>query len=329
MSLKIKSIMKTLGVTAFAALALFCSCDKKEPSTPSKKDQDKEKPTPVVESDVLSIMSFNMRYPSADDTGDKAWDVRKVACVAMFKDIKPDVVATQELRTAQRTYLKGELPEYTFIEIPNTGTSTGGNLVMLFRKDRFTKIDSGHFFLSATPDVPSKCWDVADNSMRGTVWVHLKENRSGKEFVCMGTHMPVRANTSIDNAPYNAARKLGAELMIQRLRAKAGNDMMCFLMGDMNCAWKDSKGNDYGDVREALTVMSQWMTDARTGKDLTLPGITSYNSFGSGSNTPNRNIDHIFFRNAEQIDFNTISKSYENIRCVSDHYPIMIRVKLQ
>lgn len=325
MNLKIKRFLTTIGKCAFVAAALLCSCDKDTPDNPNDKDEPEK---PVVESDVLNIMSFNMRYPATEDTGDKGWDVRKQACVSLINSYKPDVIAAQELRTAQRTYLKEQLTDYAFIEIPNTGTASGGNIVMLYRKERFTKLESGHFFLSFTPDQASKCFNVADSQMRGTVWAKFKENGTGKEFVCMGTHLPVRTNTSYDNAPYIEARVLSARLLMQQLRIKAGNDGMCFLMGDMNCSWKDASGNDSDDGRQVLNLMNDWMTDARSGKNLTPAGITSFNSFGTGSNTPNRNIDHIFFRNAEQIDFNTITKSFDNIRFASDHYPILLRVKL-
>ena len=339
MKLTKKSVLRFTATLAFCALvsiAPSCGGDSPNSPTPDPKPTPEE-PTPTPEPDPvpgesaeLRIMSFNMRYPASSDTGTKSWDNRKESCVSMIKDQQPDVIATQELRTAQREYLKEKLTEYSFVEIPNTGTGSGANIVMLYLKDKFSLIESGHFFLSFTPDSPSRCFNVGDNQMRATVWVHLRDNNSGKEFIAMGTHFPTRAgNSNYDNAPYEEARILSAELCLERLKVKAGNDMLCFLMGDFNCSWKDKNGNTAKHGSQVREVLLDWMKDARDeAKDLTATGITSFNSFGSGSMTPNRIIDHIFFRNAETIDFNTIIKPYNNIKYISDHYPIMLRVKI-
>lgn len=332
-------LMATFALCAMVSITPSCGGDtpdapeptpKPNPVDPNPTPEPTPDPTPDPgKSSELRIMSFNMRYPATSDTGSKSWDSRKEPCVAMIKDQMPDVIASQELRTAQRDYLKGKLSEYAFVEIPNTGTGSGANIVMLYLKDRFTLVESGHFFLSFTPDVSSRCFNVGDNQIRASVWLHLKDKESGKEFVAMGTHFPTRAGNDYDNAPYEEARILSAELCIERMRIKAGNDMMCFMMGDLNCSWKDKNGNEAKHGSKVREVLIGWMKDARDeAKDLTPAGITSYNAFGSGSMTPNRIIDHIFFRNAETIDFNTIIKSYNNISYISDHYPIMLRVKL-
>lgn len=340
MKLTTKNVLRFMATCAFCTLVSVtssCGGDAPDAPDPTPKPTPEEptptpepEPTPVPgESAELRIMSFNMRYPASTDTGTKSWDSRKEPCVAMIKEQMPDVIAAQELRTAQREDLKKMLPEYSFVEIPNTGTGSGANIVMLYLKNRFSLIESGHFFLSFTPDSPSRCFNVGDSQMRASVWLHLKDNNSGKEFIALGTHFPTRAGNDYESAPYEEARILSAELCIERLRIKAGNDMMCFLMGDLNCSWKDKNGNTARHGSQVQEVLLGWMKDARDeAKDLTPAGITSYNAFGSGSMTPNRIIDHIFFRNAETIDFNTITKSYNGISYLSDHYPIMLRVKL-
>lgn len=330
MDLTKKSILKIITSCALCCAAMtVLSCGNDAPDSPEPEPTPTPTPTPTpVESSELRIMSFNIRTKTDSDTGDKSWDSRKPAIVSMIKDQRPDVICGQEFNTPQRPYMKEELPEYAMIEIPGTG-STGGNDVLMYRKDRFELVESGYFWLSDTPDTPSKSFSVGDNKYHCSVWATLKDKLSDTEFVAMGTHFPVRTNSSYDNTAYIEARLKSAELCLARMRGIAGNDKMCFLMGDMNQAWKTSKGEDNADGQRILGTIKAWMKEARTEvKDNTPSGVTSYNSYGSGAMNPNRIIDHIFYRNAEGIDFTTITKSYNNIRYISDHYPIMLRVKL-
>ena len=170
--------MKTLKylLCGITMCALACSSSKNDGDGPGK-----------GASNTLKVMSFNVRYNSANDEGDKNWEVRKAAVVKMINTVQPDVVGLQEPRTAQRTYLKTNLPNYAYMEVPGTGDGKGGNTCLIYRQDRFTLVDNGYFFLSPTPDEPSRCWDVGDSQWRTSVWVHLKEKETGKEFWFLST----------------------------------------------------------------------------------------------------------------------------------------------
>lgn len=266
---------------------------------------------------TLKIMSFNVRYNSTSDTGDTAWDIRRVAAVKMINTVLPDVIGIQEPRTVQRDYLKTNLKNYGFIEVPGTGGGTGGNSCLLYRMDRFSKVEDGYFFLSATPDTPSRCWSVGDSQWRTSVWIHLKETATGKEFYFLTTHLPVRTDSSLSNEPYVEARINSSNLNISRLKALAGNDAMCFIVGDMNC----SEATPEGVL--ALKPYRDWM---KAGRDIAPSGDAySFNNFGKGTATATRNIDHIFYRNAIAMSFSTITNNY-GVTYVSDHYPILLTV---
>ncbi len=59
----------------------------------------------------LRVMSFNVRVP-ADTDGDKRWQVRRAAMVALIKQTHPDVFGTQELVSEQAAFLAEQLPDY-------------------------------------------------------------------------------------------------------------------------------------------------------------------------------------------------------------------------
>lgn len=260
-------------------------------------------------SNTLKVMSFNIRCVTSGDTGDKAWDVRKTGCVKMITGIRPDVIGMQEPRTAQRTYLKENLSDYEMLETPGTGTSKGGNSVLLYRKSRFTCLDWGYYFLSDTPDVPSVAWEA--KQWHTTVWAHLKEVSSGKDFWIFTTHMPAYASNV-------SARVKSANLNVSKMKELAGEDATVFITGDMNCSYAADDAS-----REALTPYYQWMSAAR---DIAPVGDAySFNHYGSGTATPKRNLDHIFYRDATAVSFRTITDNY-GVPYISDHYPILLTV---
>ena len=109
--------MKTLKylLCGITMCALACSSSKDDGPGPDK-----------GESNTLKIMSFNVRCITDKDEGDTHWDMRKAAVVKMINTVKPDVVGLQEPRTVQRTYLKNNLPNYGYLEVPGTGDGKGG-----------------------------------------------------------------------------------------------------------------------------------------------------------------------------------------------------------
>lgn len=266
-------------------------------------------------SKMLKIMSFNVRYNAAADEGDKNWEVRKSAIVKMVNTVRPDVIGIQEPRTAQREYLKNNLPAYGYLEVPGTGDGKGGNTCLMYRQDRFTKVADGWFCLSPTPEVLSRCWDVGDTQWRTSVWAHLQEVATGKEFYVLSTHMPVRTNANLSNEPYIQARINSANLNIEQMKSIAGSKGMCFIVGDMNCSEADENG------KAALRPYRTWMS---AGRDIApLDEVPSFNNFGSGKQAATRNLDHIYYRNATAISFRTITDNY-GVTYISDHYPILL-----
>jgi endonuclease/exonuclease/phosphatase family metal-dependent hydrolase len=293
----------------FCAMAMFAvlACTPKDNDDNGDGGEDKNS--------ILKAMSFNVRYNAATDTGDRSWDVRKLACVKMIKSLKPDVIGMQEPRTAQRTYLKDNLSDYEMLEVPNTGTGTGGNSVLLYSKSRFVRVDWGYFFQSTTPDQPSiPTWSGPSAQWHTTVWAHLKEAGTDNEFWFFTTHLP--ANT---NGDVQLDRIEGVKLNVAKMQEIAGEDAKVIMVGDMNCSY------DANDAkRAALTPYYNWMS---AGRSIAPTGDAySFNNFGSGAMVPARNLDHIFYRNMTMaMSFRTITDNY-GVEYISDHYPLLLTV---
>jgi endonuclease/exonuclease/phosphatase family metal-dependent hydrolase len=300
--------MKMLKTTLFYITLSILACT---PGKGGSGDGDGGGGKVSTEKITLKVMSFNIRTNSTSDLGDTNWLARREPCKAMIDELSPDVIAMQEPRTAQRDWIKENLPNYRFLEVAGTGDGKGGNTVMLYRKDRFTQLSWGSYYLSDTPDEPSTPWS-ASTQWHVAVWVRLRDNASGKTFTALSTHLP-----SQGTAAGQTARVNGVKLNISRMEMLANSDDVAFIAGDMNCSYSSSDPK-----RGALTPYYEWGEDARA---IAPAGdVPSFNAFGKAEATPLRTIDCIFYRNCEAVSFRTISENVYGVEYISDHYPLLL-----
>jgi len=294
-------VINRLSLLLFASLALVCCTKQDEGSGDSPK-------TPLN----LKIMSFNIRGINSSDTGNKSWDQRKTAVQSLIKDKTPDVIGMQEATSQQRTDLKALLPEYALLEVPNTGTSKGGNTVLMYRSADFELLQCKSYYLSDTPEKPSVNGWNDETQYRTTIWAQFKHKTTNQVFFVFDTHMPLNKNTA---AKGKIARDNSAELNVNRMKSIAGEQGIVFIVGDMNCTSADTGLQKYYD----------WpMNDGRKSA-ISTDSVNSFNNYGGSSST----LDYIFYRNVGAASkFETVNKSYNSIPYVSDHFPVMLTVAL-
>jgi endonuclease/exonuclease/phosphatase family metal-dependent hydrolase len=178
----------------------------------------------------VRVMSFNIRYGTADD-GANHWDRRKEFLVETIRVFSPDLLGTQETLKFQRDYLAEQFPEYDWVGVGREDGRDGGEMTALYyRRDRFHKIEEGHFWLSETPEIPgSKSWDSALPRM--VTWVRLSDRRRDERK--RSDAPPILfANTHFDHRGAKA-RTESARLVHRRLAALAGGAAVV-LTGDFN-----------------------------------------------------------------------------------------------
>ena len=335
---------------ALCLLPLLFSCQKKLTEQQQEEEKEQERIADLV---PVRLMSFNIRYNAAADTGDKSWARRKGACFALIRDVQPDVIGFQEPRMAtsenQRNDIIAALPEYAWHAIrttdagvsnavvrPSTGQSVDANAktgytLLMYKKDRFTLVESGYYWLGPTPEKACLPFDADDDQVRTCIWVHLRENDKGHDLYFFDTHSPYMS-TSADSQ----ARLQCFELNVAKMKEIAGYDAPLAIVGDMNSSWalNDTR-------REALEPYYRWMYSARgDGEDYGVyryhtypsdyyasPRVYSYNDFGGQSPATTWNIDHIFYRNMVPVEFRTITSPDYGVTYVSDHYPIILDAK--
>lgn len=252
---------------------------------------------------AIQIMSYNIRVSTAQDGGND-WEIRKPASVRMILDCKPDVVGLQEAMEDQVLYLRDNCTDYEVIGInkENGLPVKGEHMTMLLRKKTVRCFGWGTFWLSDTPDLPSKGWDGA--YQRSATWALLQDKRSGKVFFMVNTHLD-HIGTE--------ARSKGIALIIDRIQGINPNGYPVVLTGDFNCTL------DF----PALEGIRSRMLNARDTAPAT-DDIDSYNAWGgSGSGK----IDFVWYSGFKGCKaFRTVTKSY-GVPYVSDHYPIQAFLK--
>lgn len=110
----------------------------------------------------LTVASYNIRQANSHDSiRGNGWGQRCPVIAQLIQYHDFDIVGTQECFIHQLNDLKKELPGYDYIGVGrDDGKEKGEYAAIFYRTDKFDVIEKGNFWLSETPDVPSKGWDA-------------------------------------------------------------------------------------------------------------------------------------------------------------------------
>ncbi|MBR6734794.1 MAG: endonuclease/exonuclease/phosphatase family protein [Kiritimatiellae bacterium] len=105
---------------------------------------------------AIRVMDWNVRYSAGDrKSPHNNWENRRDDFARAIERESPDLIAFQEVLPDQRKFLEERFAAYDFTgEGRNADRKSGESSPVAWRRDRFTLIDCGSFWLSETPDVP-------------------------------------------------------------------------------------------------------------------------------------------------------------------------------
>lgn len=246
-------------------------------------------------------MTFNIRYDNPHD-GIYGWDQRKELVFSLLKLESPDIIGFQEALENQVNELADSLPHYAWVGVGrDDGKKAGEFAPLFFRRDRFTLLDSGYFWLSDTPELPgSISWGAA--CTRIVTWIRILENASGSNLFAFNTHFDHVSEQARVNA---------ATLLLSRIREIAG-DSAILLTGDFNCTPRD----------QAFGILSEQLMPTGPPDEM-IPEVFTFVGFPPAG-TPGQVIDFIFFSPSTRINSTgyTIIHFNRNGRYPSDHLPV-------
>lgn len=258
------------------------------------------------------VMSFNIRYGTADD-GINAWDKRKEFLVATVKAFGPDLLGTQETLGFQRDYLAQQLPKYAVVGVGrDDGKEKGEMMALYYKRERFEKLDEGHFWLSESPEKPgSKNWD--SSLPRMVTWVKLQDRMAAGQppIVFFNTHFDHRG----PQARLNSAR------LVRKQISELAKDCAVIVMGDFN----SSEGSGpYGALFGAAAGQDSPVVDCYR---VAHPDRTDKEGTGSGfkaENTSGARIDWIACSREWKVLQAEIDRTQREGRTPSDHFPVTV-----
>ncbi|MCQ4214395.1 endonuclease/exonuclease/phosphatase family protein, partial [Streptomyces longispororuber] len=166
---------------------------------------------------------------------------------------RPHLLGTQEGLAGPLRDLAADLgaDRYGWVGQGRDGGDRGEFAAIGYDRERLEALDSGHFWLSDTPDVPgSETWGGCCTRM--VTWVRLRDLRVGGELLAVNTHFD-------HESAY--ARERAAELLAARLRVLAPG-LPRVVTGDFNAPADDPV---HAALLDAADLVDTWDVAERRG----------------------------------------------------------------
>ena len=260
----------------------------------------------IAFSQQLNIATYNIRFDNPNDKGN-LWKDRSPHLINQILFHKMDIIGTQEGLHHQLEEMATGLG-FPYLGVGrDLGGKEGEFSAIFYHPDKLDVHDTGTFWLSETPDQPSKGWDAALN--RVCTWVKF-ETKSGKQsFYVFNIHY--------DHIGQKA-REESSKLVIRKIEEINQDELPVIFMGDFNVTT---------DNPAYLTVIeNSSLKDSRLiSKTPPIGNQGTFNGF-IWDKVPEGIIDHIFVSPEIEIVRHGILTDNYGMKYPSDHFPVMVEI---
>lgn len=265
------------------------------------------------ESAPLSVMSFNIRYGTAND-GENRWPLRRAQLLELLRTENADLIGVQEALHDQIVEITEALPAYAVIGVGrDDGQTRGEYAAILYRRDRFHVAESGTFWFSDTPSVvASRSW--GNTITRICTWARLVDRQS-HTFWIFNVHLDHQSQPS---------RERSTELLAERIRTRSTLAEPVIVTGDFN-------------VGESNPALQSLRTTSDAGAPLfdtfrvIHPDATEVGTFTGfdPARTRGDKIDYVFVSPGFEVLDAAILRTAVDGRLPSDHFPVTARLRVR
>ncbi len=249
--------------------------------------------------DRLSAMTFNLRFGLADD-GANSWEFRRRSVGALLRKYPADFMGFQEVNHFQADFLQTLLGAHRLIGRRQPAPRFWQNNLIFYHR-AWRCVHREHFFLSATPGIPSRFPD-SRWPRQCTLGVFQCGSR---RLACINTHFDFEDDVQVRSA----------RIILERL-AQLPPSQACLLLGDFNA----------DPARPCYGVFTGGGPEAGAEGDPGFQNVCSppfpatFHGF-KGSHS-GQHIDWILYRGGlTQETCRVIDDRFEG-RYPSDHYPL-------
>ena len=262
--------------------------------------------TSSIYSQQHTIISYNIRYDNNWDI-ENSWEIRRSNIIQMLFKYSPSIIGIQEGLFNQVQYIDSSLINYDYVGVGrDDGKEKGEFCAIYFDTTRYVLLKNSTFWLSETPDTISVGWDAALE--RICTYGLFKDRITKKEFWVFNTHFDHMGII---------AREKSSGLILKRIKKINRQSLPVILMGDFNSIPNSPP------VKEIVTELS----DALQISTEKLHGPRgTFNGFNEDLPIEKR-IDYIFTKNLKVLSYTHVNDRLENNRHISDHLPVMIKIK--
>ncbi len=253
----------------------------------------------------MKIMSFNIR---CGDVGEETWEDRiGIVCKTML-DSDADTIGVQEATPGWMEALNKNIgSKYAYIGVGREdGKNEGEYSAIFYLKDKYSLIDYNNFWVSETPDIPSKGWDSA--CTRICTWGVFENIETKERFMHINTHF--------DHVGVVARRK-SVEMIIER--AKSFPDLPVVFTADMNVV--------EGTENYLQFVNSDYFRDTKYSAPDTMSFCTYHDT--EPEKHKDEVIDYVMINNKFDAYKYVVMTEGIDGRFVSDHYPIYAEINIK
>ena len=262
----------------------------------------------LVFSQDLKVMTYNIRL-SVDSDKENSWNNRKQETMALMSYYHPDYFGVQEAVPQQMVDIKTALSDYDYVGVGrDDGKNQGEYSAIFYDKSKLDVLKSGTFWLSETPEKPSKGWDAAYN--RVCTYAFFKIKKTGKQFLAMNLHF--------DHVG-DVARVNSAKLILEKIKKLNPKNVPLTLTGDFNLT----------DDSEPIKIISKSLDNVFYHSKKTHYGPKGTFTGFDINTIPQDRIDYIFVKGFEVLSNRTINDRRENLLYPSDHFPILAEINFK
>lgn len=254
-------------------------------------------------SEDFRVMTYNIRLDTEAD-GPNRWALRRDLLIGQVRLLQPQILGLQEVLPGQRSDLAAALPGFAFLGGGrDDGKLEGEASPLMIDRSRYRIAESGMFWLSPTPAVPSLGWDAGFR--RVASWVHLVDRVDGTRLLAINTHwdhvgLAARLNSARQLREWIAGHRRGAEEVV--------------LLGDFNAPLFE--GSVQTLLSEDLRDTSAAAIEPPTGPRATFNGWSLVPE-------PAAAIDHVLASPGLAVRRHHVLAEHFGGRLASDHFPVI------
>lgn len=254
----------------------------------------------------LRVLTYNIRLDTAAD-GANRWSNRKGLLVSQLELLAPAIAGFQEVLPNQLADLEAAMPGFARIGGGRDDGAGKGEAAPLFvDRRRFKILGGGTFWLSPTPDRPSRGWDAA--YPRIASWARLIGRGERLSVLAINTHWDHEGS----QARLESARQLASWIAANRRR----NERLV-LLGDFNAPLTEAS------LASLTGPSGASLSDSRTAARAKAHGNTAtFNGF-SPIPAAGAAIDHILFGGGLEARRHHVLGEQFDGRVASDHFPVI------